>query len=60
MSSLPPALNGIVAVGVVLLAYFWLVPIINDDSCSALAESRLGFLNRVTFQLIAGCWIPWN
>lgn len=60
MASLPPSIKVMIFAGVVLFTYFFLVPMVNDDSCKALTESRLGFLNRITFQLIAGCWMPWD
>ena len=60
MTNLSPWLKVTIYAIVVLLGYFVLLPMVNDYSCNALAESNFGSLNRIGFQFMAGCWIPWG
>lgn len=60
MANLSPMIKVMIYAVVVLLGYFFLVPVVNDYSCNALSESNLDSLNRIGFQLMAGCWIPWG
>lgn len=60
MINLPLSLKFVISGGAVLLMYLFVFPMVNGDSCKVLAESNIGFLNRIAFQGIAGCWIPWG
>ena len=49
-------------IGIIIffVLYFLLAPMVNDDTCRALAESSSGSLNRIVGQLLVLCWVPWN
>jgi hypothetical protein len=50
-------------IGAICLAvflYLGITPMVNDETCASLATSTFGNLNRIAFQFLALCWVPWN
>ncbi len=43
-----------------LVLYFALAPVVNDDTCRALAGGSSGTLNRIVGELLVLCWVPWD
>ena len=48
-------------IGVILLLvlYFSFAPMVNDETCRALADNP-GSLNSIAGNLLVLCWVPWN
>ena len=43
-----------------LVLYFSFAPMVNDDTCRALAEGSTSTLNRIVGELFVLCWVPWD
>ena len=50
----------VLALALMLAAYFVVSPTINDSSCEYFRNSSLEPEIRVSMQLFANCWVPWN
>ena len=42
-----------------LVLYFSFAPMVNDETCRALADNP-GSLNSIAGNLLVLCWVPWN
>lgn len=49
-----------IGIVIFLVLYFSLAPLVNDDTCRALAESGSGSLNGVVGRMLVLCWVPWD
>lgn len=49
-------------IGIIIffVLYLGVAPMVNDDTCRALAVSSFGSLNQLVGQFLALCWVPWN
>ena len=50
----------LIGIIIFLVLYFGLAPMVNDDTCRALAQSSSGSLNRIVGELFVLCWVPWS
>lgn len=50
----------VLALALMLVAYFVISPTINDYSCEYLRYSSYGPEIRIPLQFFVNCWVPWN